>query len=90
MDCSENVIIYNQNDKTLSINGSCVTGVTSYCLEKVGESRYRAIIFIDNAVLEYKDKSRFDGVYYSKYIKDGSSIVSHSIPAEVFSSCSKE
>ena len=44
MNHNENVITYNQNDKTLNINGARVTGVSSYSLKKSGEHIERLFI----------------------------------------------
>ena len=82
MDFNENVISYNFEDKTLNINGARVTGVSSYSLKKSGENTYRATIYIDNAIIEYKDKSRFDGEYFSRDIENGRLRVSKSITHE--------
>lgn len=47
MNHNENVITYNQNDKTLNINGARVTGVSSYSLksqEKIHTERLFILI----------------------------------------------
>ena len=50
MNHNENVITYNQNDKTLNINGARVTGVSSYSLKKSGENTHRATIYIRGVI----------------------------------------